>query len=155
MRNNCRQSVQKISLKTKFISLTKTFTIFMNYPLFNHISKYIIVFVIDSFILSLKPELDPIDPKDREKNVWFLRMQLCKFLLISPLVFFLVFFLSCIQASCLVSKQYLVFLPFIFFGHFFYSTEWQKHMNFLEINIGLTPMFTQMNCDTIVTVLTE
>lgn len=61
--------MQKISLKTKFISLTKTFTIFMNYPLFNHISKYIIVFVIDSFILSLKPELDPIDPKDREKNV--------------------------------------------------------------------------------------
>ena len=66
MRN---QSVQKISLKTKFISLTKTFTIFLNYPLFNHIYKYIMVSVIDSFILSLKPELDPIDPKIQEKNV--------------------------------------------------------------------------------------
>lgn len=70
MRNNCRQSVQKISLKSKFISLTKTFTTFMNYPLFNHISKYIMVSVIDSFILSLKPELDPIDPKDTGKKMY-------------------------------------------------------------------------------------
>lgn len=41
----------------------------MNYPLFNHISKYIMVSVIDSFIPSFKPELDPIDPKDTGKNV--------------------------------------------------------------------------------------
>lgn len=41
------------------------------------------VSVIDSFILSLKPELDPIDPKDTGKKCMILTHAInCKFLLI-------------------------------------------------------------------------
>ena len=62
----------------------------------------------------------------------------------------------------LESRQQLVFLPFMIIIILFLtfvlcnSTENRvtKTLHFFEINIGLTPMFTQMN-ETIVTVLKE